>query len=77
MPNEQTVQAALTEFLISMDVDIDMEEDGDVWQVLEGVADVQTFGEAGLLTNNCGLVVEMEDGSEYQIQILQSKGPQR
>lgn len=30
------------------------------------------FGDAGLLTNNAGLVVTMKDGSEFQITIVQS-----
>lgn len=32
-----------------------------------------SFGEAGLLTNNEGVVLTLEDGSEYQITIVQSK----
>lgn len=37
------------------------------------VRDVQSFEAAGVLTNNKGLVIRMEDGSEYQIQIVKSK----
>ena len=33
---------------------------------------VQTFEEAGLLTNNRGIVVRTEDGSTFQITIVQS-----
>ena len=33
---------------------------------------VQTFEEAGVLTGNRGLVVRTEDGSEFQISIVQS-----
>lgn len=32
----------------------------------------QTFQEAGVLTYNKGLVVRLEDGSEFQLQIVQS-----
>ena len=34
---------------------------------------VQTFEEAGLLTNNRGLVVRTEDGQEFQITIVESR----
>lgn len=34
---------------------------------------VQTFGEVGMLSGNAGLVVTLADGSEYQLQIVQSK----
>ena len=35
--------------------------------------EVATYEEAGLLTGNDGLVIKAEDGSEYQITIVQSK----
>jgi hypothetical protein len=34
---------------------------------------VQTFEEAGLLTDNRGLVVRTEDGREFQITIVESR----
>ena len=34
---------------------------------------VQTFEEAGLLTNNRGLVVRTSDGREFEITIVQSR----
>ena len=33
----------------------------------------ETFEETGMLTSNRGLVVTMEDGSEFQITIVQSR----
>ena len=35
--------------------------------------EVTTYEEAGLLTGNEGLVIKAEDGSEYQITIVQSR----
>jgi hypothetical protein len=32
-----------------------------------------TFKVAGLLTNNKGLVIETDDGSEFQIRVIKSK----
>lgn len=38
-----------------------------------GRRDVRSFEDEGLMTNNEGLVVRMEDGSEFQLQIVQSR----
>ena len=35
--------------------------------------EVETYEEAGMLTRNDGLVIKAEDGSEYQVTIVQSK----
>ena len=40
---------------------------------LQDIQNVSTFEEAGVLTNNVGLVVEMQDGSEFQVTIVRSK----
>lgn len=37
------------------------------------VDQVVSFNAAGILTNNKGLVVTMQDGSEFQITIVKSK----
>ena len=37
------------------------------------VAKVRTFEEAGVLTGNRGVVVRTDDGSEFQINIVQSR----
>ena len=34
---------------------------------------VQTFAEAGLMTRDCGLVISLPDGSEFQLTIIQSR----
>ena len=34
---------------------------------------IETFEEAGILTLNAGLVVELTDGTEYQITIVRSR----
>ena len=33
----------------------------------------ETFQEAGLLTHDEGVVIELEDGSEFQVTVVQSK----
>jgi hypothetical protein len=35
-----------------------------------GVRNVESFHDAGLMTNNEGLVVRMEDGGEFQLTIV-------
>jgi len=39
------------------------------------VRDAVSYQDAGILTNNAGLVVRMDDGSEYQITVVRSRGP--
>lgn len=38
-----------------------------------GVARVSTYAQAGVLTRDAGLVVELADGSEFQITIIRSR----
>ena len=35
------------------------------------------YDEAGMLTRNAGLVVAMNDGSEFQLTVVRSRGPRR
>ena len=37
------------------------------------ITKVRTFEEAGVLTSNRGVVVRADDGSEFQISIVQSR----
>jgi len=39
----------------------------------DGVREVATFAEAEVMTLNHGLVVRMDDGSEFQITIVRSR----
>ena len=39
----------------------------------DNVRSVLTYDEAGMLTNNAGLVVRTIDGSEFQITIVKSR----
>ena len=34
---------------------------------------VQTYSEAGLMTRDCGLVITLPDGREFQLTIIQSR----
>lgn len=55
-----------------MDEIRDMLEAGNI-ELLDGAANIRTFEEVGMLTNNEGLVVKLPDGTEYQITIIQSR----
>ena len=37
------------------------------------VARTSSFGDAGVLTTNAGLVVRMSDGAEFQVTVVQSR----
>ena len=39
----------------------------------DGVQGVATYEEAGVLTRNRGLVVTMDDGTEYQVTVVRSR----
>ena len=38
-----------------------------------GIRRIETYAEAGILTNNAGLVVELADGSQFQVTVVGSK----
>lgn len=63
--NEKTIEDALN-LLISGELDL-------VDTALCEVSNIKTYAEAGILTRDSGLVLRMEDGSEFQITIKQSK----
>ena len=62
--NEKTIEDALN-LLISGELDL-------VDTALGEVSNIKTYAEAGILTRDSGLVLRMEDGSEFQITIKQS-----
>jgi hypothetical protein len=39
----------------------------------EGLRSIQTFRDAGVMTNNRGLVINTADGSEFQLTIVRSR----
>ena len=53
------------------DVLLLLAEDG--WDEDTGIRRIETYAEAGILTNNTGLVVELSDGSEFQVTIVRSR----
>lgn len=63
--NEKTIEDALN-LLISGELDL-------VDTALGEVSNIKTYAEAGILMRDSGLVLRMEDGSEFQITIKQSK----
>jgi hypothetical protein len=64
--NEKGFAACLKGVLFD---DLDVNESFDP----DGIANVTTFEEAGVLTMNAGLVVTLDDGSEYQITVVRSR----
>ena len=52
-----------------------LEEDASA-EVPDGIEElnaIRTYAEAGVLTSNPGLVLHLDDGSEFQIEIVQSR----
>ena len=39
----------------------------------ENIARIDSFEDAGVLTNNAGLVVTLVDGSEFQVTVVRSR----
>jgi hypothetical protein len=46
-------------------------------ELIEHVRSIRSFADRGLLTNNEGLVLTLTDGSEFQIQVIQSEQASR
>jgi len=72
--NETELQDALKmllEEIAYMDAD-----DRGQFGVPDELADIEnviTFADAGLMTNNAGVVLKLGDGSEFQVTIVQSR----
>ena len=71
--NEQTMQDALNALIADVMLCIDTGDEIEPPGELEGIESVQTFGEAGVLTMNKGLVIRMKDRREFQVTIVQSR----
>ena len=46
----------------------------DLAELARGVRSVRTYGEDGILTTDAGLVVDCEDGGQFQLTIVRSRG---
>jgi len=70
---EQTMQDALNALIADMMLCIDTGDEMEPPEEFEGIDSIQSFEEAGILTNNKGLVIRMKDQREFQITIVQSR----
>ncbi len=55
------------------DPDPDINADGDVMRRGAKINRVQSFEAGGFLTGNKGFVIYCEDGSEFQVSVVQSR----
>ena len=62
--------AASLASVLNGDADID-----ETFILEDGVREAVPYDEAGVLTSNAGLIVRMDDGSEYQVTVVRSRGP--
>ena len=53
--------------------------EGDVNEILDpdGIDHVAPYDEAGVLTRNAGMVVRLDDGTEFQVTIVRSRRGRR
>jgi Tfp pilus assembly protein PilP len=72
--NEEPLEVSKEEPLKEEDLD-NTEESlvQDIKEFLEDAFTVETFEEAGVMTNNQGLVVTTASGKQFQVQVLRSK----
>ena len=66
-----TLETELAETLTAI-IFADVETDTDLDATLNG-AGLSTFGDAGILTTNNGLVLNLTDGTSFQITIVRSR----
>jgi len=70
--NERKMERTLLELF--EDIASDEELQASLDQPALANAQVKTFEDAGLLTRDRGIVLSLEDGSEFQITIVQTAG---
>ena len=72
--DEHEMQTALNDLFAGVILAADCDEyPEDLPDELSGVEMVQTYDEAGILTNNKGLVIRMKTGEEFQLTLVQSR----
>ena len=72
--DEHEMQTALNDLFAGVILAADCDEyPEDLPDELSEVERVQTYDEAGILTNNKGLVLRMKDGTEWQLTIVQGR----
>ena len=72
--NDTELQQTLKTLLDEMSyMDTDDLDQFDMPEELAGIERVSTFDEAGVLTRDAGLVITTNDGSEFQLTIIQSR----
>ena len=70
--NEHDVEALIAEALGNLIETLNEDEYADVPDGLDEVDAIRTFADAGVLSDNAGLVIRLGDGSEFQVSIVQS-----
>ncbi len=69
--HEQLIESNLQFILSGSDIVFYSDDGGGDGETT--VKDVSTFEQAGILSDNRGVVLKMTDGTEFQISIVQSK----
>ncbi|MCL4742600.1 MAG: hypothetical protein KJZ54_10400 [Phycisphaerales bacterium] len=72
----ETLQALLNDMLEELIMARDNDDDdrlAELAEDTEGIRSIRTYDDVGMLTHDKGLVVECDDGTEYQITIVRSR----
>jgi len=70
--NAHDIETLITEALNIAAAALDEDACAEVPDGIEELSAIRTFAQAGVLTSNPGLVLHLEDGSQFQVEIVQS-----
>jgi hypothetical protein len=76
MANERRINELLNNLLLDA-VERAEDEERVCDELVEEVKSVVDFESVGMLTRDAGLVIRMNDGSEFQVTIVQSQRPDK
>lgn len=71
--NDQEIKGLIGELLGSAEYGDSLDETEAAEVLQEQVSSVADFQDVGMMSSDAGLVVRMEDGSEFQITVKQSR----
>ena len=71
--NAHDIETLIAEALNIAAAALDEDACAEVPDGIEELCAIRTFAQAGVFTSNPGLVLHLEDGSEFQVEIVQSR----
>jgi len=71
--NAHDIETLIADALNIAAATADEDPSAEVPDGIEELNAIRTYAEAGVLTDNAGLVLHLDDGSEFQVTIAQSR----